>query len=212
MLLPLVMTLILAAPGWAEDCEPETPLSVLAEDLSRAAETAGSAAHQDPIVSAVRDVVERILREEADQGPWSSPDGMCLDLAAKWQVRLSMEGIDARIATVDPNRRQPGAPVRRGMEGKFHAFVVIETPGGEPLIVDGSWRQFIAGAEGASGLDEVFVGRLDALIRALTEHQADLRIEIHGDPLLGKRDPTETGQLAYGAGPWASLRELLPGP
>ncbi|MFZ9887634.1 MAG: hypothetical protein ACO3JL_09030 [Myxococcota bacterium] len=157
----------------------------------------------------VREVVQRIVANEGADGPWTSPDGMCLDLAAKWQQRLSAEGLPARIATVDPVRREPGVPVTKGMEGKFHAFAVIEVPGSEPVVIDGSWRQFIQGAEHKPGLEGVFVGTSGDLVKRLAPYRASLQVEIHDDPLLGRRDPRETVELAYGTGPHARLRELL---
>lgn len=157
----------------------------------------------------IADTVARIAREEASEGPWTAPDGMCLDLAAKWKSRLVAEGIPARIATVDPARRQRGERVEKGMEGKFHAFVVVDEPGREPVIIDGSWRQFIAGAEATPEIPGIFVGTLEDLKRALAPHQAALQIEIHDDPLLGRRDPGATVDLAYGAGRHAGLREAL---
>jgi hypothetical protein len=209
MLPHLLLCLLLTVPSGATPCDPDTPVARLGSDLALAVD---ATAQQLDTATRLRHTVTRILREEAEQGPSSAADGWCLDLAAKWQVRLAEEGIAAHIATVDPARREPGTPVRRGMEGKFHAFVVIEAHGAEPLIVDGSWRQFIEGAEASPGLPEVFVGTLDELIGALARHQPALRIEIHDDPLLGQRDPRETAELAYGAGPWAELRELLPRP
>jgi hypothetical protein len=206
----LLLAQLFGMSAEAADCLPRTPALQLRADLSLATAAAVPVAHPDR--ARVERAVARILREEAGAGPWSSPDGLCLDLAALWQARLILEGIDARIATVDPGHRALGTPVERGMEGKFHAFVVIEAHGAEPLIVDGSWRQFIEGAEASPGLPEVFVGTLDELIGALARHQPALRIEIHDDPLLGQRDPRETAELAYGAGPWAELRELLPRP
>lgn len=165
-----------------------------------------------PMAKQVADTVARIAREEASEGPWTAPDGMCLDLAAKWQARLVEEGIPARIATVDPARRQGGEPVEKGMEGKFHAFAVVDVPGHDPLIIDGSWRQFIAGAEAKPEIPGIFVGTLDELKRALAPHQSALQVEIHDDPLLGRRDPGATVDLAYGAGRHAGLREVLGDP
>lgn len=157
----------------------------------------------------VRGVVGRITAEETAEGPWTSPDGMCLDLAAKWQQRLSQEGLPARIATVDPARREAGAPVTKGMEGKFHAYAVVEVPGAEPVVVDGSWRQFVQGAEQKPEMAGIFVGTTEDLVRELAPHRASLQVEIHDDPLLGRRDPRQTVELAYGVGPHAHLREVL---
>jgi hypothetical protein len=207
MLPHLLLCLLLTVPSGATPCDPDTPVARLGSDLALAVD---ATAQQLDTATRLRHTVTRILREEAEQGPWSAADGWCLDLAAKWQVRLAEEGIAAHIATVDPARREPGTPVRRGMEGKFHAFVVVDIHGQEPLIVDGSWRQFIEGAEGTPGLPGVFVGTLEELTRTLSEHQDALRIELYDDPLLGARDPEATVQLAYGAGPHAALRELLP--
>ncbi len=203
----LLLLLSLGLRVEASDCVPESPAVLLGADLRLATDAAQHA--EDPERARVERLVARVLQEEAGAGPWSAPDGMCLDLAAAWLERLRREGILAHLATVDPQRRPPGEPSVRGMEGKFHAFVVVETGGDEPLIVDGSWRQFIEGAEGISGLPEVFVGSLPELIEALAEHQQALRIEIHDDPLLGTRDPRETAELAYGAGRWSALREVL---
>jgi hypothetical protein len=208
--LSLTLVLWLGAPAEAAECVPETPVASASADLRLAAAAVAGARSAARIE--LERLVARILREEGDAGPWSAHDGMCLDLAALWMERLRLAGVPARIATVDPGRRAEGTPVARGMEGKFHAFVLIEVPGGEPIIVDGSWRQFIQGAEHLPGLPEVFVGTFDELVLQLGQQRSSLRIEIHDDPLLGRRDPRETAQLAYGAGPWAGLRELLPSP
>lgn len=157
----------------------------------------------------VRSLVERISSDEAAEGPWTAPDGMCLDLAAKWQQRLSQEGLSVRIATVDPLRREPGTPVTRGLEGKFHAYAVVEVEGADPVVVDASWRQFVKDGAHKPELEGTFVGTTDELVQRLTPHAPSRQVEIHDDPLLGRREPRQTVELAYGLGPHARMREIL---
>jgi hypothetical protein len=159
----------------------------------------------------VRGVVDEILRTRADEGLWTAPDGgPCLDIAAQWLPALQAAGLPARLATVDPARRPTdGPPVRAGHEGKFHAFVVVGDRGQEPIVVDGSWRQFIAGAEARADLDPVVVGTHADLVARFRREQAALQVERVDDPLLGRREAAATADLVYGAGRHAALRAVL---
>ncbi|MBM4282954.1 MAG: hypothetical protein FJ137_20110 [Deltaproteobacteria bacterium] len=159
----------------------------------------------------IRHVVDELLRTRVGEGLWTAPDGgPCLDIAAQWLPALQAAGLPARLATVDPARRPAdGPPVRAGHEGKFHAFVVVGERGQEPIIVDGSWRQFVAGAEARADLEPVLVGTHADLVARFRAEQAALQVERVEDPLLGRRDAAATADLVYGAGRHATLRELL---
>ena len=161
------------------------------------------------VTSGVHNFVREVLANESQAGPWTADDGMCLDLAAKWLQRLDQAGIPARLATVDPNRREEGTPVKKGMEGKFHAYVVAEQPGEDPLIIDPTWRQFISEPkQGTEGKPDVFVGTEAELLKVLQRHESNLQIEIVNDPLVGNRKTQDVLELGYGLGTHSSLREL----
>ena len=157
----------------------------------------------------LKNFVHDVITNESQQGPWTSDDGMCLDLAAKWLQRLDQAGIPARLATVDPTRREMGTPVEKGMEGKFHAYVVAEPPGQEALIIDPTWRQFISEPkQGSEGQPDVFVGTQTELLNKLHQYENRLQIEVVNDPLLGNRKTQDVLELGYGFGRHAPLREL----
>lgn len=156
----------------------------------------------------IQNVVDKVLREATYRDEWSATDGLCLDLAAKWQERFLQEGIAAKITTVDPNRRTREFPVAPGMEGKFHAFLVVDKANIDPIVIDASWRQFIADAAKEPDLPEVFVGSLSELKDTLKRYENRLQIEIVDDPLLGRRKAMDVVELSYGAGAHRRLREV----
>lgn len=157
----------------------------------------------------VQDFVHKVLTQESEQGPWTADDGMCLDLSGKWLQRFHEAGIPAKLATVDPNRRRVGTPVEKGMEGKFHAYLVAERPGQEALIIDPTWRQFISDPKrGTDGQPEVFIGTQQELQAALQKYEKRLQIEVVDDPLVGNRKTQDVVELGYGLGAHAALREL----
>lgn len=164
----------------------------------------------DPIIRArLRAEVARVLAEEGESGPWSDPEGHCLDLAAKWMARLQAAGFPAVLTIVDPAQRQPGTRIAAGETGKFHAFLTLDTGRGPLLIVDGSWRQFISGAASRQDLPEVFVGTSQELRKAFGRERNNLRLEIHDDHYLGRRHPDRLVDLAYGEGAHAALRSRV---
>lgn len=173
-----------------------------------------TAAIRDPALARLKTRVTatlQLVREQhPEDGPWSDPEGMCLDLAAKWYPFLREAGLPAAITVVDPALRPSGQAVPPGMAGKFHAFLTLDAGKGKTLIVDASWRQFVAGAAGRRDLPDIFVGTSDELRQALGRERPFLRIEIVDDPLQGRRDPDELVDLAYGEGPHAVLRQILP--
>lgn len=215
------------APGLESPAAPASPPSPPARETSvresraRAARAGDSEALRRRLAEAVPEpagassprraeveqTIARVMRDEAAEGPWTASDGLCLDLAAKWLPRLQAEGIPARLVTVDPARRSAGGPaLERGEEGKFHAFLVVDEGARAPLIVDVSWRQFVSGAAERKDLPEVFVGTVQDAARLFAQHREALQVEIHDDPLLGKRDPRATAELVYGAGAHQGLR------
>lgn len=157
----------------------------------------------------VRGAVDGVVTREAADGPWTSRDGNCLDLAAKWQQRLAAAGLPARIGVVDAGSQAVALSVDgRAVPGKFHAFVVIE--GGEaPLLVDPSVQQFFGGAQARPDLPSVFVGTVEDAVELFARHRRDLRLEVEGDLHEGRYTPRDLADLVYGAGPHASLRQVL---
>lgn len=153
--------------------------------------------------------VQSILLKESDQGPWSSRDGMCLDLAAKWQQRLQAEGFQASIVAVDPGLTGDALTIEgRRVPGKFHAFVAVHGEG-EPILLDGSVQQFFEGPEVRPDLPEVFVGTVREAAELFAQHRQDLRIEVAGDQYIGRYDPNSLADFVYGAGLFAGSRTLL---
>jgi hypothetical protein len=158
----------------------------------------------------VKAVVDELVGTRGGESMLTAVDGPCLDIAAAWLPALRAAGLPARIATVDPALRSPaGPPVRAGHEGKFHAFIVVGEAAQEPIVVDGSWRQFIAGAASRTDLEPVLVGTHADIVRRFTPEARALQVERVEDPLLGRREAAATADLVYGAGPHASLRLVL---
>ena len=162
-------------------------------------------------LSRLRAAVEQVVSASAADGPWSDPEGTCLDLAAKWQPRLAGLGFPARIATTDPSLAGGRAQVdgQDTFAGKFHAYVVVDGgPHGE-LIVDPSVRQFFDPAKTRGPLPEIFVGtHAEAAALFAREPQA-LRVELHGDTHLGRYEPASFASLVYATGRNAELRMVL---
>jgi len=154
--------------------------------------------------------MELVRRQHPEEGPWSDPEGSCLDLAGRWYPHLRAAGLPVAITVVDPALRPPGQAVAPGMAGKFHAFLTLDDGRGQPLIIDASWRQFVAGAATRTDLPEAFVGTSAQLRQMLAREKAHLRIELHDDLLQGHRKPDQLVDLAYGEGPHAMLRQVLP--
>jgi hypothetical protein len=159
----------------------------------------------------LRSTVSQVLARPAETGPWTDPEGMCLDLAARWQPTLLELGVPARLATTDPSLAG-GKVVVDGQErhgGKFHAYVVVDGgPHGE-LIVDPSFRQFFDPARLSAPVPDVFVGtHAEAAALFARERQA-LRVELHEDPHLGRYEPSSFSSLTYATGRNAALRMTL---
>ena len=176
----------------------------------RIAVTSRSERQTEHLRARVLATMELVRRQHPDGGPWSDPGGSCLDLAGKWYPYLRAAGLPVAITVVDPATRPPGQPVAPGMAGKFHAFLTLDDGRGQPLIIDASWRQFVAGAATRTDLPEAFVGTSIQLRQLLAREKAHLRIELHDDPLQGRRKPNQLVDLAYGEGPNAMLRQVLP--
>jgi hypothetical protein len=159
----------------------------------------------------LRSAVSTVLARPAETGPWTDPEGMCLDLAAKWQPALLELGVPARIATTDPSLAG-GKVVVDGQErhgGKFHAYVVVDGgPQGE-LIVDPSFRQFFDPKRLGAPVPDVFVGtHAEAAALFARERQA-LRVELHEDPHQGRYEPASFASLTYATSRNAALRMTL---
>lgn len=163
-------------------------------------------ASEDSLSARVRAAVDDIASREAAAGPWTSRDGNCLDLAAKWQSRLEAAGLPARLAVVDAGSQAAVLTVDgRAVPGKFHAFVVLE--GG--VLVDPSVQQFFGGPSERPDLPRIFVGTLEDAVGLFSRHPRDLRLEVAGDLHEGRYDPRDLAHLVYGAGPHAALRQVL---
>lgn len=149
--------------------------------------------------------VVRALAESP--GPWTSVDGDCLDLAARWFERLAAAGLPVRMVTVDPSLAAGTALVdgRPARAGKFHAFVAVGEGSGE-VIVDAAWRQFFADP---SGLPGVLVATREEAVRAFASRSGSLRVELYDDPFAGRYEPGSFATLVYGFGPNGALRVVL---
>lgn len=165
-------------------------------------------AEGENINSLKRKVADIMVSESAD-GPWSARDGMCLDLAAKWHERLKKDGIETQIAAVDPNLEGQTLSVGgKRVHGKFHAFLV-SGEGDNQVIIDGSVQQFFDGPEKRDDVPKVFVGTASQLKDLFARHPKDLRLEVAGDPHVGRYNASDLADFAYGMGRFGHSRELL---
>ena len=195
--------------------KPARPATVAASDLRKSSQPLPEPTdHFEPgpalrLQQEVRDQVGRVLSQEAHLGPWTARDGMCLDLAAKWQQRLQAAGLEAHLVTVDHNHSGHALTVAgERVPGKFHAFVIVGS-GPDPVLVDGSVQQFFGGPDSRPDLPEVLVGGLAEAEELFARHPQDLRLEVAGDPREGLYQPRELARFVYGGGPYASARETL---
>lgn len=192
---------------WESD--RQTSRSILADARAEVAGVQSPDLYEPSLRQRLHWKVESILSKESEQGPWSARDGMCLDLAAKWQQRLQAEGFQASIVAVDPTMTGDALSVEgRRVPGKFHAFVAVHGEG-EPILVDGSMQQFFDGPEVRPDLPEVFIGTVSEAAELFGQHRQDLRIEVVNDPHIGRYDPKSLADFVYGAGPFAGSRTLL---
>jgi hypothetical protein len=162
-------------------------------------------------LSRLRSAVEQVVSAGAGDGPWTDPEGMCLDLAARWQPRLAALGFPARIATTDPALAGGRARVdgQETFAGKFHAYVVVDGgPLGE-LVVDPSVRQFFDPARTKGPLPEIFVGTHSEAAALFAREPQALRVELHEDRHLGRYEPASFASLVYATGRNAALRMTL---
>lgn len=148
-------------------------------------------------------LLDRIRFTEASEGPWTAPDGLCMDLSAKWVQRLAREGIDSRMRVVDPTGGHRSATDPR-LVGKTHAYVCIPSEKTGPVLMDPTIRQFFTEPHGQ--IPEIFVGSEDDLRALFRAHRSQLRAEVQGDPHSGTYEPEEFVSVAYGLGTHADRR------
>jgi len=162
-------------------------------------------------LSRLRAAIQHVVSTGAAEGPWTDPEGMCLDLAAKWQPRLAAMGFPARIATTDPALGGGSAQVdgQETFAGKFHAYVVVDGgPHGE-WVVDPSVRQFLEPALTRGPVPEIFVGSHAEAVALFAQEPQALRVELHEDKHLGRYEPSSFASLVYATGRNAALRMTL---
>lgn len=145
-------------------------------------------------------------------GQWSSVDGSCMDISAQWLEPLAQRGVPAALSITDSSQGASNVTLRDGSRiyfHKVHAFVTV-SDGQRELIVDPTWKQFVADKQASAHLPDILVGTVDELKSVYASIAPQLQLETTGaDPRQGMYDPASAVDLLYSSGPYAHLRMML---
>lgn len=192
---------------------------VLAEQLAIETGSLGRASEPLPLVGAteppsLRQSLTALIAERmhAQDPPWYSEEGACMDFAALWYQDLKAKGWPVSLAITDTKGPQGKTLLDSQQEiavDKVHAFIVVHTPEGE-LILDPTWKQFTADKKAVTHLPSIAFGSLAELKSLYAQAKSELQLETHGhDPLQGRYQTEKTVDLLYSAGAQQAHRQLL---
>lgn len=164
--------------------------------------------------SPTRRSLENAVREimAIPGGDFASEDGACLDYSAKWVEPLRSRGVGAVLTLTDSARGRSEVTLADGTRRqahKFHAFLTVRD-GQREIVVDPTWKQFVADKGAASHLPTVLVGTLDEVRAAYRSVAPQIQLETTGaDPLQGRYDADSAVDLIYSTGASAHIRMTL---
>jgi len=145
-------------------------------------------------------------------GPLSSVEGACMDFSALWLEPLRSRGIPAMMALTDSSLGASEVTLKDGTRlffHKFHAFITVKD-GDRELILDPTWKQFVADKDAARELPDVLTGTAEELREVYAKVDPQLQLETTGaDPHQGDYDITSATDLLYSSGSCGHLRMML---
>lgn len=153
----------------------------------------------------IKALVERIERERAGEGPWSTAEALCDVYSIKLMEALQAHGLDARLTQMDGNTSIRTTDGKLAF-GKSH-YYLTQGSGSREVIVDPTIRQFFRGAPAT--VPAVFIGTEADLKRLFREHADLLQMTVDSDPLTGRYEPDSFADLTHGFGRHAKLRVVL---